>query len=128
MKRNTYSFLSLWFLLLAGILTLSFKTAYPQWIKQTIDTKEKLNDVVMLDSATALIAGEGGSILKTTDAGKSWTNTVPPVNIINCPACILNWKNFFFINKQNGIIVGNSVLITSDAGSNWQFVNTPVFK
>ncbi len=70
MKRKSYSFLPQSLFLFICILILNVNPTNAQWIKLSIDTNEKLNDVVMLDSITAIIVGSGGSILKPPTPAK----------------------------------------------------------
>ncbi len=125
MKRGIYNFHLILCSLTFCILIFNSKLIIAQWVEQYGGTKEKLNDVVMLNSTTAIIAGEYGAILKTSDGGKTWQNTAPPVNCINGTNCILRWESISFIDKQIGIIVGSNVVITNDGGSNWSFIPNP---
>ena len=96
------------------------------WFIRNSGTKEKLNDVVMLDSSTAIIAGSEGSILKTTDSGETWSNTSPKVYCTDSIYCIMKWNSVVFYDKLNGIVAGqSSIVLTSDGGENWQFLNIP---
>jgi photosystem II stability/assembly factor-like uncharacterized protein len=104
MKRKTYCYLPLSLLLLLGIIILNVKPTYAQWIKLSIDTKEKLNDIVMLDSATAIAVGSGGSILKTTDSGKTWNHKELIFSMI------MNWNSISFSDKLNGATAGRGYI------------------
>ncbi|HVO75567.1 MAG TPA: YCF48-related protein [Ignavibacteriaceae bacterium] len=97
------------------------------WILRKIGTSENLNDVAMIDSSTAVIAGSGGSILKTTDAGETWRNTAPQLDCNpEIPGCLMKWNSVVFYDDLNGIAAGKSrLLITSDGGEDWQFLNAP---
>ncbi len=91
------------------------------WVIRNSGTTEKLNDAVMLNSSTAIVVGDEGSILKTTDLGKTWRNTAPPVFCENSMYCIMNWNSISFYDSLNGIVVGNEIVVTTDGGEEWQF-------
>lgn len=83
-----------------------------QWQKQTSGTTEHLNDVDVLNQTTAVVIGNKGTILKTTDSGLNWiqknSNTTNNLNAVS------------FRNEENGIVVGNEVLCrTTDGGESW---------
>ncbi len=91
-----------------------WKSTYAQWIDLSIGTTEKLNDVVMLDSTTAIIVGSRGSILKTTDSGQTWHYK----DLIF--SMIMNWNCISFCDNQNGVIAGKDYIFTTkDSGEQW---------
>jgi len=96
-----------------------------QWFVRNSSTTEKLNDVVMLDSSTAIVVGSGGSILKTTDSGETWKNTAPPLDCAPGTDCIMRWNSVLFYDKLNGIVVGDDVMMTADGGGEWHFLELP---
>ena len=105
------------------LLILSFYTfdSHAQWIEQDSGTDEKLADVIMLDSVTAITVGRGRSILRTTDAGKHWDNVTIMLS------SVVPWNGVAFADSLNGIVVGDyQVRFTSDGGKSW-FVNTPPY-
>ncbi|MBI4547812.1 MAG: VCBS repeat-containing protein [Ignavibacteriae bacterium] len=82
------------------------------WIKQNSGTTVRLNDVAVVDSMTAIVVGNSGTILKTTDAGQHWirkeSGTVKRLNAVA------------FSYKERGYIAGDSVLCTTtDGGETW---------
>jgi hypothetical protein len=95
------------------------------WIIRNSGSTEKLNDAVMLNGSTAIVVGKDGAILKTTDSGKTWRNTAPPVYCANGMYCIMSWNSISFYDSLNGIVVGNEILITTDGGEEWQFHSIP---
>ena len=63
--------------------------------------------------------GTGGTILKTTDAGKNWASQPSPVD---------DWlKAIDFVNPNLGFIAGsNSALLrTDDGGTSWRRIELP---
>ena len=85
-----------------------------QWVKQNSGTTERLADVVMLDSSTAIVVGEQQNIWKTTNSGETW-------NFIGLPWSFpMNWKSVSFADKLNGVIAGSNVITTTDGGETWE--------
>ncbi len=81
-----------------------------------------LLDVKFTNASTGYIAGEYGTLLKTKDAGNSWSTLNPGV--------ISDLNSLYFINEDTGYVAGNAgtILRTTDAGKTWQFVNSnPAF-
>ncbi len=101
-------------------------TIFAQWDKQFGGTTENLTDVVMLDSLTTIIAGDSGSILKTTDAGETWRNVAPEVDCLPEMDCFMSWNSVSFYDTMNGIVIGNEIIMTNDGGELWYFI-TPAF-
>ncbi|MGE5795529.1 MAG: YCF48-related protein [Ignavibacteria bacterium] len=113
-------------MLIDNIEVINVKSEETGWIIRNSSTIENLSDVAMLDSITAVIVGNEGSILKTTDAGETWRSTAP---VINCPRpinCILKLNKIVFYDSLNGMAAGQgTILLTSDGGEEWQFLNAP---
>jgi hypothetical protein len=97
-----------------------------QWLVRNSGTTEKLNDVVMLDSSTGIVVGSGGSILKTTDSGETWKNIAPPLDCAPGTYCIMRWNSVSFYDKLNGIVAGDDLIMTTDGGEEWLFLDLPV--
>ena len=86
-----------------------------QWVQQNSGTAEKLTDVVMLDTTTAIVVGYAGSILKTTNSGATWIHKEPPIDIL------MKWNSMSFFDKLHGIVAGDSFLMTTtNGGEEWQ--------
>jgi photosystem II stability/assembly factor-like uncharacterized protein len=114
-------------MLVDNVEIVNVKSVQPQWVIRNGGTAERLNDVVMLDTSTAIVVGEYGSILKTTDSGETWRNTAPQIDW-NCNGldCIIEWESVVFYDSLNGVVAGESaLLITSDGGEDWQFLSSP---
>jgi len=113
-------------MLVDNLEIVNVKSIQSQWVIRDGGTIERLNDVVMLDSSTAIVVGDEGSILKTKDAGITWKNTAPPINCAPGENCIMRWNSVAFYDSLNGIVAGESaLLITSNEGEDWQFLNSP---
>ncbi|MGI8639379.1 MAG: WD40/YVTN/BNR-like repeat-containing protein [Pyrinomonadaceae bacterium] len=66
MNPKFFQSLFLIFMLFASI-------ANAQWQKQTVDTKASLRGLAVVNEKVIWASGTGGTFLKTTDGGKSWT-------------------------------------------------------
>jgi photosystem II stability/assembly factor-like uncharacterized protein len=84
------------------------------WTPQIAPTRAHLYAVSFLDKNTGLVAGDRGTLLKTTDGGKGWREVVragtQPLTAV------------VFINKTRAIAVGYGarVLLSEDAGDTWE--------
>lgn len=97
--------------------------AFSQWVKQTSGTTEILYTVYFIDEDTILIGGEGNTLLRTTNKGINWTNTVITPNVI---------KSITFTDAHTGFAVGGGpnggfILKTTNCGINWISTNTTPF-
>ena len=54
-------------------ITCFFSTTFAQWQRQTIDTKASLRGLSVVSEKIVWASGTGGTFLKTTDGGKTWT-------------------------------------------------------
>lgn len=91
-----------------------------QWVIQNSTTTTTLTDVVMLDTVTAIAVGRDGAILRTTNAGATWFNQTAHLSFIR------PWNGISFIDKSNGIVVGDQgVVTTTDGGNNWRWWTLP---
>ncbi len=105
-RLNKFSF--------AVVLFMAMQLLNAQWVKQNSGTSERLTDVVMLDSSTAIAVGMNQTILKTTNSGETW-------NFIALPWSFpMNWNSVSFADKLNGVIAGSNVITTTDGGETWQ--------
>jgi len=96
------------------LLLMASQLLQAQWVKQNSGTTERLTDVVMLDSSTAIAVGMNQTILKTTNSGETW-------NFIGLPWSFpMNWNSISFADKLNGVIAGSNVITTTDGGETWQ--------
>jgi photosystem II stability/assembly factor-like uncharacterized protein len=89
----------------------------------------KFNCLYFVNSNTGWIGGDG-FILKTTDGGKSWTET--NIDSIENYELFITYDNIFFINDSIGWITGfaagwgwytSLMLKTIDGGENWVQIN-----
>ncbi|MCF8419728.1 MAG: T9SS type A sorting domain-containing protein [Melioribacteraceae bacterium] len=94
---------------------------------QESGTTENLNGVFTLDENNCVVVGDGGTILKTTDAGNSWTQKTSGVT--------QNLNKVYFVDGNNGYAIGDYyyvseittwfsvVLKTTDGGNIWTEVS-----
>jgi photosystem II stability/assembly factor-like uncharacterized protein len=88
--------------------------ASAQWIQQSIDTKENLTDVVMLDPLKAIAVGDRNGIFRTTDSGSTWINETIMLS------AVFHWNSISFSDSLNGTIVGDQTIWrTTDGGIKW---------
>ena len=104
----------LW-LTIALILGLAVLAPGQEWEWQNpLPQGNNLNDVVWMTSTTVLAVGDFNTILRSTDAGSTWTiigqNSTEPLRSISR------------VNDQVAWVLGyyGSVLMTSDGGLTWQ--------
>jgi photosystem II stability/assembly factor-like uncharacterized protein len=73
-----------------------------------------LTDVAVLDDRTAVVTGASGTILRTTDAGASWTRVPSRTRV--------RLMSVAFADADRGLIVGGGgvVLATWDGGRTWR--------
>ncbi len=103
-----------YFVIIAALLLMQPLAA--QWIVQTSGTTQGLNDVFMIDTTTALVVGNNGVMLKTTNSGTTW---VPK------SAGLYNWTSIGFANAFFGVVVGygNAAAVTTNGGETWSPVS-----
>jgi photosystem II stability/assembly factor-like uncharacterized protein len=72
-----------------------------------------LSDVTFVDASTGWAAGERGTLLRTTDAGESWSRIDVPTTQDLTAVC--------FTDASNGWIAGDgeAILHTQDGGLTW---------
>jgi photosystem II stability/assembly factor-like uncharacterized protein len=84
------------------------------WFPLNSGTTKNLTDIYFVDQNTGFIAGESGTILKTTNGGVNWSSLNSGTS---------EWLySIFFTNVNNGYSVGpltNGVLRTTNGGNSW---------
>ncbi len=91
-----------------------------QWVQGNSGTSERLTDVAMLDSGTAIAVGRERAILRTSDGGKTWFNLAAHLSYA------MPWNSVSF-HGQEGIAVGDNsaVMTTTNGGMNWMWRSLP---
>lgn len=83
------------------------------WFTQNSGTTNNLNAMYFVNTVTGYIAGNGGTILKTTNAGTNWVsqNSGTPNHLFG----------LYFINANTGWAAGDVgiILKTINGGANW---------
>ncbi len=88
------------------------------WTQATVPTRMQLNAVHFVDEQTGFAVGEDEVIVKTTDAGESWTLVHQGIDAdIKGPLLDIQ-----FSDPENGFAIGvfNKIFHTRDGGSSWQ--------
>jgi photosystem II stability/assembly factor-like uncharacterized protein len=98
------------------LVALTWRTLHP------VATADGLTSIRWVDATTAIAVGEGGTIVRSADAGQTWTAVVERE-----PAHALRLAAVDFNGAQVGIAVGQGGLIrrTSDGGVHWVTVRLP---
>jgi photosystem II stability/assembly factor-like uncharacterized protein len=112
--------LSIVFLLMFSVISKA------QWQKQNIDTKASLRGLAVVNDKVIWASGTGGTVLRTTDGGKTWSVTKVP------DAEKLDFRDIEAFDAETAYIlsIGNGdasrIYKTSDGGKTWklQFKNT----
>ena len=112
-----------WLLTALLILTASVNA---QWIKQTVNTTASFRGLSVINEKVIWASGTGGTVIRTTDGGKSW-------NVITVPGAEkLDFRDIeaFDANTAYILSIGNGgssrIYKTADGGKTWklQFKNT----
>lgn len=99
-------------LVLVGFLSSSF--IYSQnWELINSNTNRDLNSVHFPSESIGYIAGQYGTILKTTDGGNSWNTLETGID--------KTLESIYFIDSQTGVCVGDysKIIKTTDGGQTW---------
>ncbi|MFM9905124.1 MAG: WD40/YVTN/BNR-like repeat-containing protein [Pyrinomonadaceae bacterium] len=111
----------LWFITLLSLATL----CSAQWVKQTVNTTASLRGLSVVSEKVIWASGTGGTVIKTTDGGKTWS-------VIQVPdAAKLDFRDIeaFDANTAYILSIGNGessrIYKTTDGGATWdlQFTN-----
>jgi photosystem II stability/assembly factor-like uncharacterized protein len=87
---------------------------HAQWVQQNSGTTQRLTDVAVLDSTTALVVGTRNVILKTTNSGVTWDQVPLPIS------SVVDWNAISFWDALQGAIAGRNVVATTiDGGGQW---------
>ena len=114
------------FLHLTILLILFYATSSAQWIKQTVNTSASFRGLSVVNEKIVWASGTGGTVIKTTDGGKTW-------NVMTVPGAEkLDFRDIeaFDANTAYVLSIGNGdnsrIYKTTDGGVTWklQFTNT----
>jgi photosystem II stability/assembly factor-like uncharacterized protein len=85
------------------------------WVSQTSGTTQNLNGAYFINESTGWIAGNNGTLLKTTNSGNNWVQYSTGSAV----------SDVYFIDAQKGFAVGSSGMFTktTNGGLNWEQQN-----
>lgn len=115
MKQQQTKWLFLIIVLISKNISIAQQWGTPQVFGGTTPTlTTKLNAVFFPDYTTGYIVGNSGTILKTIDAGLTWS--------VQTSGTTNNLKSLFFAGANDGWACGTNgtILKTSNGGSTWQ--------
>jgi photosystem II stability/assembly factor-like uncharacterized protein len=98
--------------------TFSFLCVNAQWNKITSGTSKNINAVTFSNSNTVVAVGDSGLILRSSNAGNSFT--------IVSSATLKHLNDVFFLDANNGFAVGDggTILKTINAGVSWSAITS----
>jgi photosystem II stability/assembly factor-like uncharacterized protein len=82
-------------------------------------TNEDIHTVRFISNTTALAGCSGGVMLKTTDAGTSWSTVFTPTSS--------DIRSISFSSPETGLAVGDDglIMVTEDGGDSWGIISSP---
>lgn len=90
------------------------------WTSQTSGTTQDLWAVQFIDASNGYVAGNAGTVLKTTDGGTTWTpvpiNTTDPVRSISFIDVNTGWAA---VGDPNNSISSGAIWMTTNGGTSW---------
>lgn len=89
------------------------------WSQKRLSKCSVYKSIFFIDENSGYLVGSSGTILRTNNAGESWTvlNEFPS-NLTNS-----NLESIEFINNDIGFVVGQKeILKTYDGGNNWEII------
>ena len=109
-------------LFLSAIMIFSFSAAFASWddISPTPAISYPLNSVSFIDIATGYAAGGGGTVLKTADAGETFTaKTIGTTST--------NFNDIVFPSSTEGYLLGDAgdIYATTDEGTTYAKMSVP---
>jgi hypothetical protein len=95
------------------LLCLSQSFSQQGWTSQVSGTTRDLKGVFFTDANNGVVVGDGGTILRTTNGGRTWTSQ--PSGTTNHLYAV------FFTDANTGFVAGQAgtILRTTDAGTTW---------
>jgi len=101
-----------------------FQAAKASWVKQNANTFAWLHDVYFLNEKTGWIAGSGGTLLTTSDGGKTWKKQTGITKDTIRQVYFSDEFNGWLLCERNIFNRGSNsssyLLKTSDGGENWE--------
>lgn len=113
-------------LLIIAFVLIASQITFAQWIKQSVNTTASLRGLSVVNEKVIWASGTGGTVIRTTDGGKTW-------DVIQVPdAAKLDFRDIEAFDENTAYIlsIGNGdasrIYKTMDGGAAWvlQFKNT----
>jgi photosystem II stability/assembly factor-like uncharacterized protein len=97
------------------VCVLLYDNSFAQWYwVNPFPQGNDLKDIWIFDQNNSIVVGDYGTILKTSDGGKTWSIKY---NVLNINTDI---NSLFFIDNQTGWAAGGKyILKTHDSGDHW---------
>jgi photosystem II stability/assembly factor-like uncharacterized protein len=110
--------------LLLPMLLVSVLSAHAQWQAQRSGTKASLRGLSVVNAQTAWASGTGGTVLRTTDGGRTWAALAVP------GAESLDFRGIKAFDSETAVVMSAGqaeqgkarIYLTSNAGRSWQQV------
>ena len=102
-------------------------SAQTSWRPLAVPTTRNLNRICFLDSLNGWIAGDSGTVIRTTDGGRHWTSQNPgiPDNIADIFMLNLS-RGWALAYRYDGDTLGTFIIQTTDGGNSWQKFLYPI--
>jgi len=115
-KRNTYSVP----LCLCGAILFLTVPIPAQWIKQTVNTTASFRGLSVVNEKVIWASGTGGTVIKTTDGGRTWkVMTVPGAEKLDFRDIeAFDANSAYVLSIGNG--EGSRIYKTTDGGTTWK--------
>src|SRR5258707_12163 len=114
MRSRSHKFATLFVIVVWLAISALTVIAQKGWVPSGIAPPNKaLNTVYFVDGKRGWIAGDGGFMSRTDDAGTTWAQqTVGSKDAIN---------DIYFRSKEDGfLLAGNTIFVSHDSGSRWE--------
>ncbi|MBK9154952.1 MAG: glycosyl hydrolase [Chloracidobacterium sp.] len=91
-----------------------------QWVKQTVDTTASFRGLSVVNEKIVWASGTGGTVIRTTDGGKTWkVMTVPGAEKLDFRDIeAFDAKTAYILSIGNG--EASRIYRTTDGGDNWK--------
>lgn len=104
-----------------------FQTANAKWIKRDSNTLAWLKTVHFIDDNKGFIGGSGGTLLKTSDAGKTWQKAPSFTKDTILEIVFTDQKTGWILCERDIFSLGNMapsyLMKTTDGGKSWEKID-----